>query len=47
MNWNDLNLIPNISMTFEEKIMTILKLLFFIALISTLFFNDIRYIGYK
>ena len=44
MNWNDLNLIPDISMTFEEKIMTIIKLLFFIALISALFFNDIRYI---
>lgn len=44
MDWINFNLIPDISMTFEEKLMTILKLFFFIALIATLIFNDVKYI---
>jgi hypothetical protein len=44
MFWENLNLIPNISMSFDEKLFTILKLLFFIALISTLVFNDVKYV---
>lgn len=44
MNWNDYRLIPNISMTFEEKLYTIIKLFLFIGIISALIFNDSRFI---
>lgn len=40
----DLNLIPTITMTFEEKLNAILRLFLFLGLISALIFNDIRYI---
>jgi len=44
MNFEDFRLIPTISMTFEEKLFTIIKLFLFIGIISALLFNDIRYV---
>jgi len=44
MNWNDFRLIPTITMSFEEKLFTIIKLFFFISIISALLFNDIKYV---
>ena len=44
MNFEDFRLIPTISMTFEEKLFTIIKLFLFIGIISALIFNDIRYV---
>lgn len=42
INLNDFRLIPDISMNFEEKLYTIIKILIFISIISVLLFNDIK-----
>ena len=44
MFFNDLRLIPTITMTFEEKLNAILRLFVFIGFISALIFNDVRYV---
>lgn len=44
INYDDFRLIPTVNMTFEEKLYTIIKLLLFIGFITTLIFNDVRYI---
>lgn len=43
LSLEDFRLIPDISMSFEEKLFTIIKLFFFICIIIALVFNDIKY----
>lgn len=43
LSLEDLRLIPDITMSFEEKLYTTIKLFFFICIIMALVFNDIKY----